>query len=945
MKAKRMLCLMLCCSIVYLSVGSVLPAMAAAQSESSSATLSDYERYLAAFGNDSRPTEPVKIAKDQLDAAESSGVRLVEAGVETDEGSTAVFRFIVEEAGQYALNIRYTTVSGAGTAIQRELLLDGKTVYSQAGTISLPRIYRDSTEGTRTDSNGNEYTPEQVEVLGSYTQTLYDGQGYLEDPLLFCLAAGEHTLTLVAAQEPVILEQLKFFNEPEPPAYAELKAQYDAAGYQPVEKEAGFTLQAEESWQKSSPSLYPVNDRTSSLTQPASVDKILMNTMGGTNWRYPRQWISWKIQVRESGLYTLSFRFKQNYIEGQNAVRRLTIDGELPFAEAKALTFGFNYDWQITAIGGDTPYQIYFEAGREYILTLENTLGDYGALLQGAQSSIQELNRVYRRVRMIVGTTVDKNRDYAIEEQFPECVSILQTQYGALQQLAGKIEDLSGGKGNGYAAFQRLFVQLDSFLADTDRIPKQLDSFSNNIRSLSDYVLGAAEQPLLLDYIRLDAPGQPAVQAQEGFLGRLLFEIRAFFASFVTDYSMVGGEAAGKESLQLWLSSGRDQAQVMKKLVNNSFSKTENIAVDVRLVTADAILPAVVAGKGPDVAVGQAQTLPVRYGLREALLDLSAFSDYTETLERFAPSAYTSFRVGEALYALPDTQSFLMMYLREDILSEFGLETPNEWQELYHAMYLLQQNNLEVGFPNIDFSGGTASLEMFYLLLLQQGGSLFTDDLSATRLDEPVGVAAFTEWSELYTKYKATQQMNHLTRFRTGEAPIVFANLEFCNTLSLYAPEIRGLWRMAPIPGVKQADGTIDRSIAGTVTGAVAFANTKQPEACWAFLKWWTSAEAQTNYAWEMENVLGVSGRVMTANLDAFNRLAWSTADRRTIADQREYVRGVPEIAGSYVFDRYLCTALRYTIERNADPREMLLEWNKKINTENHIRRQEFGME
>ncbi len=51
-----------------------------------------------------------------------------------------------------------------------------------------------------------------------------------------------------------------------------------------------------------------------------------------------------------------------------------------------------------------------------------------------------------------------------------------------------------------------------------------------------------------------------------------------------------------------------------------------------------------------------------------------------------------------------------------------------------------------------------------------------------------------------------------------------------------------------------------------------------------------------------------------------------------------------PEIAGSYVFDRYLCTAVRYTIEKNADPREILLEWNKKINVENQIRRKEFGL-
>ena len=285
------------------------------------------------------------------------------------------------------------------------------------------------------------------------------------------------------------------------------------------------------------------------------------------------------------------------------------------------------------------------------------------------------------------------------------------------------------------------------------------------------------------------------------------------------------------------------------------------------------------------------------------------------------------------------------MYVRTDILNDLGMKIPDTWSELYRCLYTLQQHNLGIGFPNIDFTAVTENnIEMFYLLLFQHGGKLFTDDLSRTRLDEAEAVSAFTEWSELYTKYKVTQQMNHLTRFRTGEAPIVLFNMSFYNTLSLYAPEIKGLWKLCTVPGTVQEDGTIDKSIGSTPTGAVAFATTKSPEDCWNFLKWWTSAETQTGYASGMENALGASGRVLTANLEAFDNLAWPVADRNTIAEQRSYVREIPEIAGSYVFDRYLCTAVRYTIEKNADPREILLEWNKKINVENQIRRKEFGL-
>ena len=227
---------------------------------------------------------------------------------------------------------------------------------------------------------------------------------------------------------------------------------------------------------------------------------------------------------------------------------------------------------------------------------------------------------------------------------------------------------------------------------------------------------------------------------------------------------------------------------------------------------------------------------------------------------------------------------------------------------------------------------------------MRRGGALFTDDLSRTRLDEPAAVAAFTEWAELYTKYKVPQQMNHLTRFRTGEAPIVLADLSFYNTLSLYASEIRGLWQLLPVPGTAGAGGVPDRSLGSEVTAAVAFESDAAADDCWAFLRWWTQADTQTAYAYAMEDRLGISGRVPTANLAAFERLAWPAADREAIRTQRTFVRPVPEIAASYVYDRYLCTAVRYTIERNADPREMLLEQNKKINDENRIRRREFGL-
>ena len=947
MKANRLISAALC-GMILISVSGAAVQTAVAVTENNNITVASdesYDTYIAEIGDAPRPQSAIVIGKEQLDAALSSSFEMEGNGIKTEESATVVFRFHVEQTGLYNMKIRYTTVAGKGTAIQRGMQLDGKIPYSQAGSVTLNRVYRDNTSGAKVDSRGNEYTPEQDEVFGSYEQIIYDGQGYIDTPLPFYLTAGEHTLTFISQKEPVILEQIHFFNQENVISYSELKKSYETAGYRAASEEASVTIEAEDADLKSSRTLYPDNDRTSSLTQPSDVSQVVMNTVGGSNWRYPGQWITWKIKVGESGLYKLCFRFKQNYTEGQNSVRALYIDDKLPFAEARNISFGFSYDWQMKMPGGEEPYLFYFEAGREYTLKLENTLGVYASILRETQNCVLSLNEVYRQVKMVVGASADNNRDYAIDKQLPQCMETLERQNDILKSLADRTEQVSGEKGNGYGEYQRLFIQIEEFLKDPDKLPKQLDSFSNNISSLADYALSASEQPLLLDYITVAAPEQTLPRVKDSFFQKLIFECRSFIASFITDYNMVGDASDSTGNLDLWLSSGRDQAEVVKQLIDNGFTKEYGTTVNVRLVTADMILPAAASGRGPDVAVAQEKALPVRYGLRNALLDLGQFSDVSQVLKQFHSSAYAPFFVGDKLYALPDTQNFLMMYVRTDILNDLGMKIPDTWSELYRCLYTLQQHNLGIGFPNIDFTAVTENnIEMFYLLLFQHGGKLFTDDLSRTRLDEAEAVSAFTEWSELYTKYKVTQQMNHLTRFRTGEAPIVLFNMSFYNTLSLYAPEIKGLWKLCTVPGTVQEDGTIDKSIGSTPTGAVAFATTKSPEDCWNFLKWWTSAETQTGYASGMENALGASGRVLTANLEAFDNLAWPVADRNTIAEQRSYVREIPEIAGSYVFDRYLCTAVRYTIEKNADPREILLEWNKKINVENQIRRKEFGL-
>ena len=346
------------------------------------------------------------------------------------------------------------------------------------------------------------------------------------------------------------------------------------------------------------------------------------------------------------------------------------------------------------------------------------------------------------------------------------------------------------------------------------------------------------------------------------------------------------------------------------------------------------------------MALFQDQTTPVQYAFRHALYDLSRFDDLDEVLARFSDSAVEPFRIGESVYALPEQQTFDMMFCRTDILEELGLSAPDTWKDLYLLLPELQKNNMDVGLPSPfqNAAGGSVLNTAFLSLLYQNGGEVYNEARSRCVLDSDVGVRSFLTWTELYSRYKIPQKMDMLTRFRTGEAPIVITTYTFYNQLTISAPEISGLWEMMGIPATKRADGTLDRSVGGTVSGCVMFENARDKDATWELMKWWTDTEAQVLYGREMEALQGPSGRWPTANRQAMQQLPWSVADTRTLLAQWENAKPNPEVAGGYYTGRNVDNAIRLVINGGEDAKETLLDYVKEINDEITLRRKEFGL-
>lgn len=269
----------------------------------------------------------------------------------TGETGKIEWEFNVPESGMYNVELLYYPIDGKGNSIERMISIDGEVPYNEAKYINLSRVWKDKSEIAQ-DKKGNDIRPKQTEAPRWRTVLLHDLLGYYNDPLLFYLEKGKHTIGFESVRESVVLNTVRIYKAEELPTYDEVKAGYEAKGYKEADAET-IKVQAENSFEKSDNTLYPVSDRSSAITEPQDPSKLRLNSIGGDKWKMPGQWISYRFTVEEAGLYKIATRFKQNKLAGMYVNRKILLDGAAPFKEAKAVKFKYGNNWQVETLGDD----------------------------------------------------------------------------------------------------------------------------------------------------------------------------------------------------------------------------------------------------------------------------------------------------------------------------------------------------------------------------------------------------------------------------------------------------------------------------------------------------------------------------------------------------------------------------------------------------------------
>jgi ABC-type glycerol-3-phosphate transport system substrate-binding protein len=226
----------------------------------------------------------------------------------------------------------------------------------------------------------------------------------------------------------------------------------------------------------------------------------------------------------------------------------------------------------------------------------------------------------------------------------------------------------------------------------------------------------------------------------------------------------------------------------------------------------------------------------------------------------------------------------------------------------------------------------------------------------ATNLDSDEALDAFKTMCDFFTQYQQPYTYDFANRFRTGEMPLGIADYSLYNQLTVFAPEIKGLWEFVQLPGSERTgideNGNTYKYVDHTAPsgiGSVMIMKKKGNEenkyrASWNYIKWWTSTDIQGLFGNEQVAIIGTAAKYNTANKNAMLSQSWSADERRAIEQQFESLEGTPMTPGNYIVGRNQEFAFLAVYNNGTTPAEAMQSYISDINKELSRKRDEYDL-
>jgi ABC-type glycerol-3-phosphate transport system substrate-binding protein len=852
----------------------------------------------------------------------------------------------VPKAGLYELELVYfpfpRSEGGSQRAVQFSMYINGEFQFREARAIDFYREFSDVWP-LRTDSDGNDLRPQVKELEGWKTQPFRDSEGSYSLPLLWNFKQGKNTIRLSLLSEPLAIAGIRLTTPAGIPSYQEYSASTPA-----VENQGShlITIEAERMDAKNETSLQVSYERDP-LTTPVSYDQIRYNTTGGWTWDKRSQAAAWEFEVPETGYYKIALRANQGFRSNLITHRNIYINGEPLFEELSGYPIPYNNRWQGVTLSNDDgePLEFYLEKGKNTI-TLEATHSPYMSIISEIDKLSGEFKSIALDIRAATSGREDSLRRWRIEEEMPGLTDRLKVLQQKMGDLASQMLEINGVRDDVARSFESSAKDIEVLLKDPNEIPNKALTVGSLQERIEAQRATLLSKPLQIDKIYIATMDRKLPAMRANFFQRAKGSVISFYYSFFDKDAL---SESRDDELNVWFMMGRDYVNELQALADEKFSPEHgNVKVRVNLIQQpELLIMANAAGIMPDVALGVPGDMPYDMALRGAAMDLSRLPGAQEVFKQYPPGALMPFHHDGGIYGIPETMQFKVMFYRTDILDQLGLEVPNTWDDVYDMLLTLVQNNYNFYMDPRDFS----------FLFYQNGVELYSKDGGSTGLDSPEAFETFKQWTNFFNIYGLERQVQSFyNQFRRGYLPIGIADFNQYMYLLVAAPELRGFWGIAPIPGTVGENGEIIRwsggipSISGSagssMTSVMLFENSneKMKDLAWEFAKWYTSAEIQTEFGTNLEQYHGQEFRWNAANIEAFANMPWKEEELGVILEQLKWFKDFPNVPGSYMTGREINFAWIRTVIDGENYRTSLETAIRNINRELRRKQQEFGL-
>jgi ABC-type glycerol-3-phosphate transport system substrate-binding protein len=841
------------------------------------------------------------LVANDLNIIDSSGVLNMNS---SDEVNYFYFDVLVENEGLYQVLIDYYSTTDGIRNIEIDIMVNNEYQYFESSQIILDSYYETSKD-FKLDRYENEIMPRAFRLDKWNHLALMDSSRLQENPLLFKFNEGENKLRIGLKTGSILIGQIYVQNQEKIQTYAE----YLNSNQSSVNDDFIIERQAESIDLKNSLSIRYGTNREPSV-KPFELVANKLNILDGSTFYRPGNQIFYDIEVEDSGFYYITFKVLQNR-NNTRVYRKIYVNGEIPFLEAKQIAFDYNSNWVNQTISNteNEPYLFYLNSGINQI-GLEVNTSPFLEIYENIKYVMDRINDLTLDIKKLTGNNLDKNREWDIVTFMPNIKQDLLNYAEIIKYSHDQYVLLSGNQGpTEVSSHLKLSYQwLEELAVEPNDIPKNLAKLSTGSNSVMQK-LGISlplviQSPLSIDVFYVHGDNQTLPRATTPFFRKLFVSIQRFFASFFANQYRF---EPNDDELEIWVNRSRQFVNLMQQMTDDEFTEDTGIKVRISLMpNEDKLILAASSNKEPDLALGVAGWRPYDFAIRNAVYDLSQFSDFRSVSTRFKDGAFMQLIYQEGVYGLPETQNFYLLFYRKDIIEKLNLEIPNTWDDVIDILPELQRYGLNfysILSGSSAFKGFTSTMPF----IQQYGGKIFSDDALSSSFDDPKTIEAITLMTDLYTIYSLpTEVGSFYNNFRYGNLPIGIGDFGMYVQLLHAAPEIAGLWDIAPIPGIMDTNGIVNRSYDGASTSAMMFKNSQKKEEAWEFLKWWTSKDVQVNYAENLISSMGPEYMWNTSNVEAFREMNWDRNHQEIFLEQWNFLIDTAKTPASYMLEREL---------------------------------------